>query len=195
MADVGGPKWTGSADSSAAWIKMFWCQTWPAQLDFDTFNLQSTTLCIILPFYLKSWPYLIYLFQTYKYSHWTCWLHYSLDRRKFTALFSFCICSPLLLSPLSNHPCLFSSLLHLYADGGRRGHCSECKWVLCPSPPGHYVACCFFNSNKFLSNVNNTNVLANWTMIFRLSLCLSLTPCLLLQCSTLTVLCGQASRQ
>lgn len=30
--------------------------------------------------------------------------------------------------------------LHHYADGGRRGHCSEFKWARCPSLPGCHVA-------------------------------------------------------
>lgn len=100
----------------------------------------------LFPLYLNLCT--LYLFHTQTESYRPCSQCYYVDlkkkKKKIKAFFSFCICSAFLLCPPWNHPCLFSSplflLLHLYADGSRRGHCSECKWFQCPSPLGHHVA-------------------------------------------------------
>lgn len=94
-----------------------------------------------LPFYLKSCPprwYICLRPRNTLSEHVACIILGTKENSQLSFLSA--SVHPLLLSPPWNHPCLFSSLLHLYADGGRRGHCSECKWASCPSPPGHYVA-------------------------------------------------------
>lgn len=130
--DVGGPEWIGSTDSYSLDLNVsvpdLACTGW-----FWYINLQGTMLRIIFLFCLNCPPPSCYIrFRPRN----ALTEHYSLDNNKFTALFSSCICLPHpALSSLkpSPHP-LLSSLLHLYADGGGRGHCSECKWALSTHP-------------------------------------------------------------